>query len=91
MPRLKLVAGAGFEPVRLTAYETVEPPLLHSRNLKIWRRRRDLNSHQSVYKTDALDSVKLLRLDKYLAADVGFEPTSCGLEDRRSRSAELIG
>ena len=31
MPRLKLVAGAGFEPVRLTAYETVEPPLLHSR------------------------------------------------------------
>ena len=31
MPRLKLVAGAGFEPVRFTAYETVEPPLLHSR------------------------------------------------------------
>ncbi len=35
MPRLKLVAGAGFEPVRLTAYETVEPPLLHSRNKKL--------------------------------------------------------
>ena len=26
-----LVAGAGFEPVRFTEYEPVEPPLLHSR------------------------------------------------------------
>ncbi len=26
-----------------------------------------------------------------MAADVGFEPTSCNLEDCRSRSAELIG
>ncbi len=31
----KLVAGAGFEPVRLTEYEPVEPPLLHSRIIKI--------------------------------------------------------
>jgi hypothetical protein len=28
---------------------------------------------------------------KKLVADVGFEPTSCNLEDCRSRSAELIG
>jgi hypothetical protein len=26
-----------------------------------------------------------------LVADVGFEPTTYGLEDRRSNSAELIG
>ena len=31
MPRLKLVAGEGFEPFRFTEYEPVEPPLLHSR------------------------------------------------------------
>ncbi len=62
MFREKLVAGAGFEPVRLTAYETVEPPLLHSRIVKLfWRRRRDLNSHLSVYKTDALVAVELHR------------------------------
>ncbi len=30
-----MVAGAGFEPVRLTEYEPVEPPLLHSRKRKI--------------------------------------------------------
>ena len=29
-----LVAGEGFEPFRFTAYETVEPPLLHSRDVK---------------------------------------------------------
>jgi hypothetical protein len=38
--------------LRYLAYETNEQPLLYSRN--VWMRRRELNSHQLVYKTSAL-------------------------------------
>ena len=75
-------AGAGVEPaVCGVAYETTEPPLLYPR-VKLKLRRRDLNSHQLVYKTSALLSVKLRR--KKMMERVGFEPTPNSLQDCRS-------
>ena len=75
MPRFELVAETGFEPVRLTAYETVEPPLLHSRKRKInggyrgTRTRSRLFTKQLLFNPFELDS----RFEKFVA-NKGFEP-----------------
>ncbi len=87
MPRLKLVAGAGFEPVRLTAYETVEPPLLHSRKRKLLEGYRGLAprsrlfTRQLLFYPFELDSRRKVRK---LVADKGVEPLTFCVSGRRS-------
>ena len=62
MPRLKLVAGEGFEPFRFTAYETVEPPLLHSRADKIFGGEGEIRTRIVLFTRQTLsETVKLLR------------------------------
>ena len=62
------------------ANETTEPPLLYPR-VELRLRRRDLNSHQLVYKTSALLAVELRRNN--LMEWEGFEPSSNSLQDCR--------
>ena len=57
----RLDAGAGFKPADLQNMNLSSRHCSIPAMRKFWRRRRDLNSHRSVYKTDALETVKLFR------------------------------
>ncbi len=84
MPRLKLVAGAGFEPVRLTAYETVEPPLLHSRKRKIVGGYRGTRTRSRLFTRQLLFNPFELDSREKLVADKGVEPLTFCVSGRRS-------